>query len=86
MATVSQDTQWNHTCSVVATLCNVNRGKNQKAVKPEDLHPSKGRNGMGGNPSGLKGTPLRANNIGILKAFVRKPGQQLPKTAKAGGS
>ena len=33
------ESQWNHTCAIVATLVNVNRGRGQKAISPDDIHP-----------------------------------------------
>jgi hypothetical protein len=31
--------RWNHTASILAVILNVNRGKNDRAVKPSELNP-----------------------------------------------
>lgn len=47
MAQGKQKALWDHTCSTIATLMNVNRGRNQPLVKPHQLHPMrKSQGGM----------------------------------------
>jgi len=60
---------WDHTSTVLAMLFNANRDpKRQAPAGPADFHPYR--------KAGSKGIPLKAANIGILKAFARKGRQQ----------
>ena len=68
MATAHEKSAWNHTSSIVATLCNANRAKGKAAVKPEDIHPYKSSK----DGSNSKGIPLTKDNISVLKAFARQ--------------
>lgn len=68
MAAAHDESMWNHTSSIVATLCNANRAKNKPAVKPEDIHPYKS-----GKASGKQGTRLTRDNLHLMKAFTQQP-------------
>jgi len=50
MAAGRQSAQWDHTCSVMATIINVNRGKNKPLIRPNQLHPMMAKRSGGGLP------------------------------------
>ena len=55
MAQGRQKTEWDHTCSVIATLMNANRGRNQPPVRPQQLHPLRRQNaGMHFDPETVR--------------------------------
>lgn len=61
---------WNHTASIMAVLINVNRGKNDRAVKPSDLNPYEARK---------RESPVIKVKMSDLKPFFEK-------VAKSGSS
>lgn len=65
MATARRDYEWDHTSLIVATLCNANRTKG-KPISPEDIHPTRSRNGKRGDNS----VKLTRDNLHVLKAFA----------------
>jgi len=65
MAEAAQRERWQHTSCVLAMLANVNRDpKRTRRFRPDDFNPFA--------PRRKQGVPLTADNIGLLKRFVRK--------------
>ena len=65
MAESRQRDAWDHTSAVLCMLYNANRDpKKTRAATPQEFHPLRRK--------GRSGIPLKAANIGILKAFAKK--------------
>lgn len=79
MALARQDLEWATASTVVATLLNVNRGKKDRAIRPDDIHP------MRSGSDNTQGIKLTAGNINVLKAFVPKHSPR-PAPARAARS
>lgn len=62
------DSQWNHTCSIVSSLYNVNRGKG-RPMSPDDIHP------MRLAEKKIKEESVK-HPIDILKCFLPKSEQK----------
>jgi len=65
MAEAKRREAWDHTSTVLAMIFNANRDpKRQTPAGPADFHPYR--------KATNRGIPLKAANIGILKAFAKK--------------
>ena len=69
MADARQREAWGRLSALLATIANVNRDPKKRAVSPDDFNPYVEK------AQKSSGTPLTAENVGLLKAWVNRGGK-----------
>jgi hypothetical protein len=68
MADARQREAWGRLSTLLATLANVNRDPRKKALSPDDFNPYVEKRLS-------SGTPITAENVHLLKAWVNRGGK-----------
>jgi hypothetical protein len=68
MADARQREAWGRLSALLATIANVNRDPKKRAVSPDDFNPYVEKRES-------SGTPITAENVGLLKAWVNRGGK-----------